>query len=234
VETVEFPTHKFKLPFPSSSELATQAAADLTQALLNPNPAGPFCQVGDEQATALRKLANIFVSAKPKHANDKLAPQDEIENNAPQRVQTTISPLRVASKGLNQASLQHIIPSQSTQNSHRRQQTPHRQIVIPHTPHGMVQRSTKQQNLYQDMMAETLAQVNHCFSISAETKCTHPSNTNDVISSPEMTNAVICPETGKYLKHQELIKKLKHKIKWMISTANEINRLYNMNTIRFI
>jgi hypothetical protein len=138
VETVNISPHKFKLPFPSSSELATQAAADLTHALLNPQPAGPFCQVGDEQAIALRKLANIFVSAKPKHANDKLAPQHEIENSAPQRVQTTISPPRVASKDPNQTSLQHIITSQSTPNSHRRQQTPHRRIATPQTPHGMV------------------------------------------------------------------------------------------------
>jgi hypothetical protein len=49
-----------------------------------------------------------------------------------------------------------------------------------------------------------------------------------------MANAVICPETGKPLKHQELITKLRYKIKWMRSTANEINRLYNTNTIRFI
>jgi hypothetical protein len=61
VETVEFPPHKIKLPFPSSSELATQAAADLTHALLNPKPVGPFWQVSDEQVIALRKLANIFV-----------------------------------------------------------------------------------------------------------------------------------------------------------------------------
>jgi hypothetical protein len=60
VETFECPAHKFKLPFPSSREMATQAAAYLTHALLNPKPAGPFCQVGDEQAIALRKLANIF------------------------------------------------------------------------------------------------------------------------------------------------------------------------------
>jgi hypothetical protein len=79
VETVDFPPpHKFKLPFPSSSELATQAVADLTHALLHPKPAGPFCQVGDEQAITLRKLVNIFVSAKPKQANTKLAPQDEL------------------------------------------------------------------------------------------------------------------------------------------------------------
>jgi hypothetical protein len=49
-----------------------------------------------------------------------------------------------------------------------------------------------------------------------------------------MANAVICPATGKSLKHQELITKLRYKIKWMRSTANEINRLYNTNTIRFI
>jgi hypothetical protein len=49
-----------------------------------------------------------------------------------------------------------------------------------------------------------------------------------------MANAVICSETGKSLKHQELITKLRYKIKWMRSTANETNRLYNTNTIRFI
>jgi hypothetical protein len=226
VETVEFSPHKFKLPFPSSSELATQAAADLTHALLNPKPAGPFCQVGDEQAIALRKLANIFVSAKPKQANTKLAPQDEIENSAHQRVQTKVSPPRVASQAPRQTSLQHIITSQSTPNSHRRQQTPRRQVVTPQTPHGMVRRSARQQNLSQDMMAETLSQANHCFSISAKTKYTHPPNKKtDMIISPEMVNAVICPETGKSLKHQELITKMRHKTKWMKSTANEINRL---------
>jgi hypothetical protein len=49
-----------------------------------------------------------------------------------------------------------------------------------------------------------------------------------------MANAAICPETGISLKHQELITKLRHKTKWMKSTANEINRLYTTNTIQFI
>jgi hypothetical protein len=166
VETVEFPPDKFKLPFPSSSELVTHAAADLTHALLNPKPAGPFCQVGDEQAIALRKLANIFVSAKPKQASTKLAPQDELENSAPQRVQTKVSPPRVASQAPHQTSFQHIITSQPTPNLHRRQQTPRRRVVTPQTPHGMVRRSARQQNLSQDMMAETLSRANHCFSIT--------------------------------------------------------------------
>jgi hypothetical protein len=113
--------HKFTLPFPSSHDLATQAAADLTHVLLNPQPAGPFCQVGDEQAIALKRLANIFVSAKPRNANNSLATHAKIENNAPQRVQTTVSPPRVASKDPEQTSLQHNMPSQSTPNSHRRQ-----------------------------------------------------------------------------------------------------------------
>jgi hypothetical protein len=232
VETVDFFPHKFKLPFPSSSKLATQAVADLTHALLHPQPAGPLCQVGDEQAIALRRLANIFGLAKPKNANAKLAPQDENENSAPQRVQTTVSPPRVESQDPSQTSLQHIIPSQLTPNSHRRQQTPPRRMATPQTPHVMVRRSARQQNLSQDMMAETITQANHCFSISAQTKYTHPSSTNtDIIIFLEMANAVICPETGKSLKHQELITKLKYKIKWMRSTANEINRLYNTNTI---
>jgi hypothetical protein len=235
VETVEFPPHKFKLPFPSSSKLATQAAADLTHALLNPKPAGPFCQVGDEQAIALRKLAHIFVSAKPKQANTKLAPQDEIENSAPQRVHTKVSPLRVASQAPRQTSLQHIMTSQSTPNSHHRQQTTRRRVVTPQTPHGMVRRSARQQNLSQDMMAETMSQANHCFSISSKTKYTHPPNKTTAITiSPEMANAVICPETGKSLKHQELITKLRHKTKWMKSTANQINIVYTTYTIRFI
>jgi hypothetical protein len=102
----------------------------------------------------------------------------------------------------------------------------------------MVRRSAGQKyNLSQDMMAETINQANHCFSLPTTPG---PKNTervngnNQVIIMPEMANAVICPETGKSLKHQELITKLRCKIKWMRSTANEINRLYNTNTIRFI
>jgi hypothetical protein len=99
----------------------------------------------------------------------------------------------------------------------------------------MVRRSARQQHVSQDMMAETINQENHCFSISTQTKYTQQQSTNnDIIISPEMANAVICPETGKSLKHQELITKLRYKIKWMKSTANEINILVNTNTIRFI
>jgi hypothetical protein len=150
-------------------------------------------------------------------------------------VQTTVSPPRVTIQNPDQTSFQDIISPHSTPNSHRRQRTPRRQIVTPQTPHGMVRRSSRQQNLSQDMMAETLSQANHCFSISASTKINHSETpTIDGAILPEMVNAVICSGTGKYLKHQELITKLKYKIQWMRSKANEINRLYNTSTIRFI
>jgi hypothetical protein len=215
--------------------LATQAAADVTHALLHPQPAGPFCQVGNDQTIALKRLASISETAKQRKSKNTLTPQDGIENDAPQRVQTTVSPLRVAGAYTEQISLQPISSSQSTQNSHRRQKTPVRRIVTPQTSHVMVRRSARQQNVSQDMMAETINQANHCFAISAQTQYTKkPGDNTEIILLPEMANAVICPETGKSLKHKELMTKLRYKIKWMRSTANEINRLYNTNTIRFI
>jgi hypothetical protein len=85
------------------------------------------------------------------------------------------------------------------------------------------------------MMAETLAQGESLFFYFSKNQIHSPTKQKtDVIILPEMVNAVIFPETGKSLKHQELTTKLRHKIKWMKSTANEINRLYNTNTIRFI
>jgi hypothetical protein len=152
-------------------------------------------------------------------------------------VQTTVSPLRVAGTDAEQISLHTNTSLQSTPTSHRRHKTPATHIVTPQTPHVMVRRSARQQNLSQDMMAETINQADHCFAISAQSKTQdtkNPSDNTKVIPMPEMANAVICPETGKSLKHQELITKLGYKIKWMRSTANEINRLCNTHTIRFI
>jgi hypothetical protein len=47
-----------------------------------------------------------------------------------------------------------------------------------------------------------------------------------VIILPEMANAVICPETGKSLKHQELITKLRYKI------MDEIHDTQNQQAIQ--
>jgi hypothetical protein len=66
VETVDFFPEKITLPFPSSQDLATQGAADLTHTLLHPQPVGPSCRVGKEQTIALKRLASIFEGAKPK------------------------------------------------------------------------------------------------------------------------------------------------------------------------
>jgi hypothetical protein len=54
VKTVAFFPTEVPLPFPSSSELATQAATQLTHALLNLKLDGPFFQVGDKQMLAIQ------------------------------------------------------------------------------------------------------------------------------------------------------------------------------------
>jgi hypothetical protein len=114
-----------------------------------------------------------------------------------------------------QLSPQPNTASHSTPNSRRRQKTPARRAVTLQTPHVMVRRSAGQQhNLSQDMIAEIISQANHCFSISTNPEpknSTILSGNNKVIILPEMANAVICPETGKSLKHQELITKLRYK-----------------------
>jgi hypothetical protein len=77
----------------------------------------------------------------------------------------------------------------------------------------MVRRSAGQHhNLSQDMISKTISQANHCFFISTNQEpenSTKLNGNNQVIILPEMANAVICPETGKSLKHQELITKLR-------------------------
>jgi hypothetical protein len=87
------------------------------------------------------------------------------------------------------------------------------------------------------MIPETINQANHCFSISTNPEpknSTKLNGNNQIIILPKKANALICPETGESLTHQELITKLRYKIKWMRSKANKINGIYNTNTIQFI
>jgi hypothetical protein len=216
-----------------------KAATDLTHALLHPQPAGPFFKVGDEQTLALERLADIFEGATRSHTSRVVIPPAKTAgNDAPTRVQITVSPPRVQNTATPQRVGQQTTLSLLTPHSHRRPHTPHNRAVTPPPPHDMVRRSASQKHhLSQDMIAETVNQANHCFSFptSPSTKTQQKViNDEQIIIMPEMANAVICPETGKSLKHQELITKLRYKIKLMRSTANEINRLYNTNTIRFI
>jgi hypothetical protein len=167
VETVDFFPEKFTLPFPSPQDLATQAAVELTHALLHPQPTGPFCQVGDAHTIALKRLADIFEGATRRKTKLVVPPTGQKDDNAPPRVQTAVSPPRVPTTTTHQKSPQHKITTHSTPNSHRRQKTPAIRAVTPQTPHVMVRRSAGQQyNLSQDMMAETISQANHCFTTS--------------------------------------------------------------------
>jgi hypothetical protein len=170
VETVDFFPENFKLPFPSAQDLATKAA-ELTHAMLHPQPAGPFCKVGDEKMLALKCLADIFEGATRQKSKVVIPPTERVENVAPPRVQNVVSPPRVENTTAQKRPTQQTISSHLTPNSHHRQHTPHRRAVTPPTPHVMVRRSAGQQhNLSQDMIAETINQANHCFSISTTVK----------------------------------------------------------------
>jgi hypothetical protein len=173
-------------------------------------------------------LDDIFEGTTQQTLRVVIPPTKTVENVAPPRVQNTVSPTRVQNTAAQQRLAKQTTSSHLTPNSHRRKHTPHRRAATPTTPHVMVRCSAGQKyNLSQDMIAETINQANHCFSIPTTAG---PRNTekvkgnNQITIMPEMTNAVICPEKGKSLKHQELITKLRYKIKWIRFTANEINR----------
>jgi hypothetical protein len=145
----------------------------------------------------MKRLTDIFEGATQQKSRVVIPPTDRVDNNAPQRVQTTVSPPRVAKTTAQQMSPQPNTSAHSTPNSHRRQKTPTRRAVAPQAPHVMVRRSARQKhNLSQDMMAGTISQANHCFSISAYTKTQNSktgSSNKGVIILPEMANAKLLP-----------------------------------------
>ena len=64
-DTVEFFSTAVQMPHPSSIEIATQAALDLSVELQNPSSPTPFARYGDIQLRALRLLQNIFQQTLP-------------------------------------------------------------------------------------------------------------------------------------------------------------------------
>jgi hypothetical protein len=148
-----------------------------------------------------------------------------------------VSPPRVVNGTTPDRAVHTNIITSTTPNSHRRLSTTPARAVTPNTPHAMIRCSTHQQNLTNDMLAETIQQAKYVFPLPTGSTIRFPTQEamdTPIIIMPEMANAVICPESGKSLKQQELITMLRYKIKWMRSTANEIHRLHKTNTIRFI
>jgi hypothetical protein len=144
---LSFFSEELNFPFLSTQELATQAAKELTHALLHPQPAGPFWQVSDEQTLALKRLAAIFKGAtRSRKSKVLIPPAKTVGNYAPPRVQITVSPLRVQNSATTQRVAQQTTPSILTPNSHRRTHTTPRRARTPPTPHAMVIRSTVQQH----------------------------------------------------------------------------------------
>jgi hypothetical protein len=143
--------------------VATEAAKQLTYALVNPQRAGPFTQVGDDQLIALKKLATIFEGALPKHKRQTATPLLNNTSNSPQRVEITESPHKEHKPAL---ALRVVVPTASNQmkpNSHSRLKTTPHMCVTPITPHHMTRRSTGPLNLSHAMLYETVQQENRVF-----------------------------------------------------------------------
>jgi hypothetical protein len=115
-ETIDLFPENFKLQFPSTQELATKAATELTHALLHPQPAGTFCKVVNEQTLALKRLADIFEGATQQKSRVVIPPAETVGNDAPQRVQHTVSPPRVKNTATQQRVAQQTTSSHLTPN----------------------------------------------------------------------------------------------------------------------
>jgi hypothetical protein len=163
----------------------------------------------------------------------------------PPRVQITVSPERMQNSVTPPRVVHHTVTHVTVPKSHRRLQSTPCRAITPSTPHPIVMRSAAPQNLSSDMLAETVQTENHVLVLPTGTaiKTAKRANKNTpVIIMPEIDNAVICPDTGKSLKHQELITLLRNKIGWIRSNANEVGRLVQglkhgtkgTNTIIFI
>jgi hypothetical protein len=147
---VEFSSTEVQLPFQSTRDLENEAAKQFTYALVNPQLAGPFTQVGDDQLAALKKLAAFFEGALPTHKQRTATPllNNTIKSphmvditDSPQRVDTTESPHK---EHMPASSPRVVVPTASNQmtpNSHRRQQTTPHRFVTPITPHHMTRKS---------------------------------------------------------------------------------------------
>jgi hypothetical protein len=146
--------------------LVTEAAKQLTYTLANPQPAGPFTQVNNKQLLALQKLAAIFEGALPKHMQQTLTPLIANGTNyLPLRVDIPMSPQREHHSASSPRVVVPTSPNQTTPTSHRRLQTIPSRFVTTTTPNHIVRRSEGPHNLSLDMLAETVQQANHIFSL---------------------------------------------------------------------
>jgi hypothetical protein len=95
-----------------------------------------------------------------------MSPLCEInDRDAPRRVQIEVSPLRVVNGTTPARAVQPADITSMTPNLHWRSSTTPTRAVTPNTRHTMIRCSTQQQKLTNDMLAETIQQANHVFSL---------------------------------------------------------------------
>ena len=105
------------MPKTSISDAATESAAALIAALLNPSPSTHFANIGNEKLQALKQLANIFSSQTPNDAHSLRVPiSKELTNthnstqSSTRLVEPTSPPLHRYSLRLQQSSNSAVFP----------------------------------------------------------------------------------------------------------------------------
>jgi hypothetical protein len=111
---------------------------------------------------AIQRLAAIFEGALTTYKKDMTSPPFKINDiDEPPRLQIAVSPLRVVNGTTHNRTIQPSGISSMTPRSHRRLNPTPAIAVTPNIPHAMIRRSTHQQNLTNEMLAETIQQANH-------------------------------------------------------------------------
>jgi hypothetical protein len=117
---------------------------------------------------ALERLSAISEGDLPSHILYTTPPEVEIDDSdTPPRVQSTVSPPRVQEAATPPRVVHPTVTHIMVPNSHRRLHPTPCLAVTPSTPHIMVRRSATQQHFSSDMLADTVQQANHVFSLPA-------------------------------------------------------------------
>jgi hypothetical protein len=207
-QTAEFFPQHCNMPGLSSSERATIAATDLTDALLHPAPKSPFSKLSNTHYSALKKLAAIF----------KRATKSDEDSAPPPRVgaaETSTNP-----------TLPRVVQSTPRVATHRyptRQRTELSDLPTP-PPAPTIP-------LVPLVSQDTVYSASHVLPSARQPVMLNPSELMqafDITKVPwHYAGNVVDPVTGESQNYQQLIKNPKTQERWSLGMCYELGRLSN-------
>ena len=202
-DTVAFIPTKLRMPQTTAIEKATTAAQDLISILQKPTPASPFLELGNEQTTALQKLADIF---------HKSLPQQPISTNDDStfpRVDATTTP----------PDQQTSAPRVQRTQSHSQQPRSCTSNPSTTTNQQPLRRSPR---LQQRQRRSLLVNMVHNPKYKDFTTNFVQKQVKLLLAQP-----VLDPNTGKYLEYRDLLKHPDEKFRklWIEAMCKELGRL---------